>query len=166
MKEKGSRRMFMNKVTLAGAAVAATGVAASTVSGAERSDGSSNRRRKATKARPGAPFSRAVEYNGVVFVAGVVGRATGEQGVGSSSFEAECRQALTNLKDSVEAAGSSMGSVLKCNCFLTDVDDFATFNRVYSGFFPADPPARSTVIVKALVVPGARLEIDCTTCVE
>jgi 2-iminobutanoate/2-iminopropanoate deaminase len=58
-----------------------------------------------------------------------------------------------------------MENVLKCTCFLTEEKDFTAFNKVYIEFFPKDPPARSTVIVKALVVPGAKVEVDCVTCI-
>ena len=72
---------------------------------------------------------------------------------------------MENLKASVEAAGSSMDRVLKCSAFLTEQTDFATFNKIYVQYFPKDPPARSTVIVKALVVADAKLEIDCVAAV-
>jgi len=148
----------MRQATCAGAVVAMGGTATAVAEGAKPA-------REVVPARPGAPFSRAVGYGGIVHVAGVVGRKPGEQDVPSGGFEAECRQALENLKASVEAAGSTMENVMKCNCFLTDLDDFPTFNKVYRSYFPSNPPARSTVVVKALVVPGASLEIDCVTCV-
>jgi enamine deaminase RidA (YjgF/YER057c/UK114 family) len=65
----------------------------------------------------------------------------------------------------VEAAGSTMERVMKCGCFLTDGEDFPVMNKVFREYFPSTPPARSTVVVKALVVPNARIEIDCVTCV-
>jgi len=157
-KETQDRRRFLRQATLAGAAVAATG-------GANVANAGAAGERQVTPARPGAPFSRAVGYGGIVHVAGVVGRKPGEQNVPPGGFEVECRQALENLKASVEAAGSVMEKVMKCNCFLIDLEDFPTFNKVYRSYFPSNPPARSTVVVKALVVPGASLEIDCVTCV-
>jgi 2-iminobutanoate/2-iminopropanoate deaminase len=51
--------------------------------------------------------------------------------------------------------------VLKCTVFLVDAKDFAGMNSVYSQFFPKEPPARSTVIVAALVSAAARIEIEC-----
>lgn len=117
---------------------------------------------------PGSPyptFSRAVVFGGVAHVSGVVGQKPGTRDLASADFAPQCRQAMENLKASVEAAGSTMARVLKCTCFLTDERDFGTFNRIYIAYFPADPPARSTVIVKALVVPGAKLEIDCIAAV-
>lgn len=110
----------------------------------------------------GWPFSRATAYGGIVFVSGVLGRpASGEM---PATFEEQARQAMENLKASVEAAGATMADVLKCQAFLTEQSDFATFNNVYKTYFPNDPPARSTVIVKALVVPDAKIEIDCFAC--
>jgi len=152
------RRDFMRQATCAGAVVATAG-AATAVAGEAKPE------RVVVPARPGAPFSRAVGYGGIIHVAGVVGRKAGEQGMGTGSFESECRQAMENLKASVEAAGSSMGKVMKCGCFLTDVSDFPAMNKVFREYFPSNPPARSTVVVKQLVVPNARLEIDCVTCV-
>ena len=57
-----------------------------------------------------------------------------------------------------------MSNVLKCTGFLVESADFGTYNELYRNFFPSDPPARSTVVVKELVVPGAKLEIDCVAC--
>ncbi len=110
-------------------------------------------------------YSRAVEYGGLVFVAGVLGRNDAKEEI-PSEFESQCRLALANLKASVEAAGSSLDKVLKCTCFLTEASDFATMNKVYTEFFPTDPPARSTVVVKELVMADAKIEIDCVTFVD
>jgi len=151
------RRGFLRQATVTGATIAVAGSAAVAAEGGKQE-------RLVVPARPGAPFSRAVGYGGIVHVAGVVGRKPGEENVPPGGFEAECREALENLKASVEASGSSMEKVMKCNCFLTDVADFPTMNKVYREYFPSNPPARSTVVVKALVVPGASLEIDCVTC--
>ncbi|HUU82614.1 MAG TPA: RidA family protein [Phycisphaerae bacterium] len=117
---------------------------------------------------PGSPyptFSRAIKCGGLVYVSGVLGQIPGTRDLASADFAGQCRQAMENLKASVEAAGSSMDKVLKCGAFLTEQSDFAAFNKIYVTYFPTDPPARSTVIVKALVAPGAKLEIDCVACV-
>ncbi|MEK6799711.1 MAG: RidA family protein [Planctomycetota bacterium] len=111
------------------------------------------------------PFSRAVKYGGLIHVSGVMGNKPGSLEMASADFEPQCRQTLENLKASVEAAGATMASVLKCTCFLTDAADFETMNKVYKTFFPTSPPARSTVVVKALVLPGGKIEIDCVACV-
>jgi reactive intermediate/imine deaminase len=113
---------------------------------------------------PGSPyptFSRAVKCGQMVYVSGVLGQIPGSRELASADFAGQCKQAMENLKASVEAAGSSMDKVLKCGAFLLEQSDFGTFNDIYVTYFPSDPPARSTVIVKALVAPGAKIEIDC-----
>lgn len=121
--------------------------------------------RRAWGGSPNPAYSRAVAFGGIVYVAGVIGRKPGTSGTITDSFEEQCRYAFEAMKESVEAAGSSLGSVMKCTCFLTDVNDFPAFNKMFGSYFPDEPPARSTVVVKELVVPGARIEIDCVTCV-
>jgi reactive intermediate/imine deaminase len=113
---------------------------------------------------PGSPyptFSRAVRCGHMIYVSGVLGQIPGGRELASPDFAGQARQAMENLKASVDAAGSTMDRVVKCSAFLTAQSDFATFNEIYVTYFPSEPPARSTVIVKALVAPGAKIEIDC-----
>ena len=157
-----SRRAFLGKVSVAAPGLAVLGGSAGAASAAV----SSAPGRRVIGGSPSPAFSRAVAFERIVFVAGVVGREPGTGAPISADFETQCRQALKNLKTSVVTSGSSMDKVLKCTCFLTDASYFATFNKIYLGYFPKNPPARSTVVVKELVVPGAKLEIDCVTCLE
>ena len=117
---------------------------------------------------PGSPyptFSRAAKYGQIVYVSGVLGQIPGSRQLASADFPGQCKQAMENLEASVQAAGSNMDKVLKCGAFLVEQSDFATFNDIYLTYFPSDPPARSTVIVKALVAAGAKIEIDCVASV-
>ncbi len=66
---------------------------------------------------------------------------------------------LKNLQAVLEAGGSSLGSVVKCTCFLADMNDFAAMNEVYEGFFSSEPPARSAVEV-ARLPKDVRIEIE------
>jgi reactive intermediate/imine deaminase len=138
--------------------LAVTGCAATTASVEETGP-----QRHVVGGSPIPTFSRAVAFGKLVYVSGVLGTKGGLRDLASAEFEGQCRQALENLKASVEAAGSSMDKVLKCTCFLTEAADFETMNKVYRTFFPKDPPARSTVVVKELVLAGAKFEIDCVT---
>ena len=61
----------------------------------------------------------------------------------------------------MELGGTTMDNVVKCTVFLTRAADFQAMNGVYRTYFPKDPPARSTVIVAALVTPSALIEIEC-----
>ena len=69
--------------------------------------------------------------------------------------------ALTVVGDATIDAGTTLANATKCTVFLTDVKDFGGMNSVYREFFPVAPPARSTVVVAALVSPGAKVEIEC-----
>lgn len=78
-----------------------------------------------------------------------------------TTIQGQTRLTLENIKRVFEQAGATMASVAKCTVFLTDVKDFGGMNEVYRTFFPSAPPARSTVVVAALVVPNAKVEIEC-----
>lgn len=105
------------------------------------------------------PYSQAVVAGGLVFVSGQIplDPATGELVPGGAG--AQAGRALASLRAVLEAAGSGLDRVVKTTVFLTDLADFAAVNAVYSGFFPADPPARATVQVAALPR-GAAVEIE------
>ena len=108
------------------------------------------------------PYSVAIETNGMVFCAGQTGidPATGE--LVSPDLEAQTRQALINLKYVLEAAGTNLDKVVKTTVFLRDMADFPKMNAIYADFFPADPPARSTIAVAGLPK-GAVVEIEAIT---
>ena len=111
------------------------------------------------------PYSAAVRVGNFVYTAGQIGidPATGE--VVSGGVEAETRQALTNLKHILEAAGASLDDVVKTTVFLRDINEFAKMNGVYAEFFTADYPARSAVQAAALPK-GVAVEIEAVACIE
>lgn len=115
----------------------------------------------ATEKAPQAigPYSQAVRIGNLVYTAGQIGLdpATGDLVPGG--VEAETRQALTNLQHVLEAAGASLGTVVKTTVFLRDMNDFAKMNAVYAEFFTAGFPARSAVQAAALPK-GAAVEIE------
>jgi 2-iminobutanoate/2-iminopropanoate deaminase len=78
-----------------------------------------------------------------------------------TTVQGQTRIALESTKKVFEAAGTTMANAVKCTVFLVDVKDFAGMNSVYREFFPSAPPARSTVVVAALVSQGAKVEIEC-----
>ena len=95
------------------------------------------------------PYSQAIEVNGMVFASGQipVNPATGEIPEGSV---AQAKQALTNLSNLLEAAGTNMDKVVKTTVFIKEMNDFAAINEVYKTFFTTDFPARSCVEVARL----------------
>lgn len=95
------------------------------------------------------PYSQAIEVNGMVYTSGVIPAvpSTGEIPEGSKE---QAKQALTNLSNLLEAAGTSMDNVIKTTVFIKEMDDFGTINEVYATFFKGDYPARSCVEVARL----------------
>lgn len=95
------------------------------------------------------PYSQAIEVNGMVYTSGVI-PVVPETGKIPEGSKAQARQAFTNMKNLVEAAGCSMEQVVKTTVFIKEMDDFGAINEVYAEFFPAPYPARSCVEVARL----------------
>jgi 2-iminobutanoate/2-iminopropanoate deaminase len=105
------------------------------------------------------PYSVGICAHPWVFCSGQAGidPKTGELVPGG--VEAETHQTLLNLKNVLEAAGSSLNQVVKTTVFLRDIADFSRMNAVYAEFFSGKPPARSTIQAAALPK-GAAVEIE------
>lgn len=101
-----------------------------------------------------ATLSPAIRVGDLVF-------ASGQLGGRDSTIQGQTRAALESTKKVLEAAGTTMANAVKCTVFLVDVKDFQGMNSVYTEFWPTSPPARSTVVVAALVTPVAKVEIEC-----
>lgn len=95
------------------------------------------------------PYSQAIEVNGMVFTSGIIPVVpeTGEIPEGST---AQAKQALRNLSNLLEAAGTSMANIIKTTVFIKEMNDFGAINEVYQTFFDGDYPARSCVEVARL----------------
>ena len=105
------------------------------------------------------PYSVAIKINNMVYTAGQIPLDPQSGEIVEGGIEAQTRQALTNLKNVLEAAGSSLEWVVKTTVFMKNMGDFTRMNGVYAEFFPQDPPARSAVEVAALPK-GAEVEIE------
>ena len=108
--------------------------------------------------RTGLPYSQGIRHGSLVFVAGQVALdpATGQ--VVAGDIRAQTRQTLENVEAILRAAGTSLAHAVECLCLLSNIGDFGAFNEVYKGFFPKDPPARTTVQA-VLPRPGLLVEI-------
>lgn len=104
-----------------------------------------------TKNAPDAigPYSQAKVVNGLVFTSGQIAIDPATGNVDADTIEGQTEQVCRNLKNLLEAAGSSLDKAVKTVCFLADMGDFGAFNEVYGKYFTSKP-ARSCVAVKTL----------------
>lgn len=114
-----------------------------------------------TDKAPGAvgPYSQAVIANGFIFTAGQVAIVPGTKSIVEGGIKEQTRQVLKNLRAVLEACEASLEHVVKATVFLSDMNNFADMNEVYTEFFVENPPARSAVQV-------ARLPLDVLVEIE
>ena len=111
------------------------------------------------------PYSQAVRLGDMVYTAGQIALVPETGKLISDETEAQTQQVMKNLANVLEAAGSNLSNVVKTTIFVTNLADFALINAIYGSFFPADPPARSTVQVAALPL-GAKVEVEAVAYVN
>jgi len=105
-----------------------------------------------TKNAPKAvgPYSQAIKYGDLLFVSGQITIDPKTDEIVTGDIETQTSMALDNLKAIIEASGMGLENVLKCTCFLKDMEDFARFNSVYNSYFGDILPARECVEVSRL----------------
>jgi len=110
--------------------------------------------------KPVGPYSQAIVEGDFIFVAGQgpINPATGSLELGD--VRQETKRVFENLRAILQAAGSSLEHVVKCNVYLRDINDFAAMNEVYKTYFSAPFPARTTIQAGALPG-GIGVEIEC-----
>jgi len=106
------------------------------------------------------PYSQSISIGNMVYTAGQVGLDPATMELVPGGIEEQARQVLANLKNVLEASGTSFRNVIKTTVFLKDMADFAKMNTIYAEEFNENPPARSTVAVAGLPK-GALVEIEC-----
>jgi 2-iminobutanoate/2-iminopropanoate deaminase len=114
---------------------------------------------------PRGPYSPAVRAGNFLFVSGQGPIDPANDQMSFGDIRHETRLVLLNIKRILEGCGASMADVVKCSVFIADGRDFAAMNEVYSEFFGAAKPARTTVETK-FAVPEMKVEIDCIAYVE
>lgn len=107
---------------------------------------------------PSRTLTPAIRVGNMVYASGQLGLRRGAEDQG---IQTQTRAALENTKRVLESAGTDLAHAVKCTVFLVETADFQGMNEVWAEFFPNSPPTRSTVVVKALVLPGANIEIEC-----
>lgn len=105
------------------------------------------------------PYSQAVLHGGLAYLSGQIALDPATGAIVEGGVAEQTARVLENLSAVLEACGSSLDLVLKTTVFLKDMADFPAMNEVYARYFPAAPPARSTV--EAARLPrDVKVEID------
>ena len=110
------------------------------------------------------PYCQATVHNGMVFTSGQIPLDPATGAIAGTTIEEQAHQVCRNLSAVLTAAGSDLTKVLKTTCFLSSMDDFASFNGVYAQHFTGKP-ARSCVAVKTLPK-NVLVEVECIAVTE
>ncbi len=151
--KSNSRRGFLGKSAAVAAGAAA--ITTQTASAQSYADGKPVKKvlwKDGKKPEKTPMFSSTVTFGNLLFIAGVGAHFKGD-------IKAHTAHVLDEIKASLEAAGSSMEKVLKCNVYLLHGEDFQAMNEVFLGRWGSEPPVRTTIA--AAWIPGDSLiEID------
>ncbi|HEX4216008.1 MAG TPA: Rid family hydrolase [Candidatus Dormibacteraeota bacterium] len=111
---------------------------------------------------PSSPlYSQGIRAGGHVHVAGLVGIDVSTGGLAGPTIQQQTRQALTNCRAVLRAAGATLDDVVEVGVLLTDPADFAGMNEEYATWFPAEPPTRH-VAKLGVEIPGILVSIRMT----
>ena len=105
-------------------------------------------------------FPQAVIAEKMIFLSGTPGFDLHSGQVISDNFEDQTRQCFQNIKIILEEAGSKMSKVIKTTIFMVAGNDFSIINKVYTEFFPENPPARTTPQVMPFPA-GILISVEC-----
>jgi 2-iminobutanoate/2-iminopropanoate deaminase len=106
------------------------------------------------------PYSQAIKAGGFVWCSGQIPINPATNAIEATTIEDQTRQSISNLKNVLEAAGTSLANVVKTTVFIKDMNDFAALNGVYAEMFGDTKPARSCVEV-ARLPKDVKVEIEC-----
>ncbi len=109
--------------------------------------------------RLGLPFSEVVRAGDTLYLSGQIGNLPGGLVLAEGGLRGQARQALTNIRNSLEVHGCSLAEVVKCTVMLADMADWADFNEIYVEYFKPPYPARSAFAAAGLAL-GGRIELE------
>jgi len=108
----------------------------------------------------GVPLAEAVRVGDTLYLSGQIGIQPGTLKLVPGGIQEESKQALTNIRTTLEAHGYSMRDVVKCTVMLADIAKWGEFNDVYKTFFSEPYPARSALGASGLAI-NAQVEVEC-----
>lgn len=108
---------------------------------------------------PIGPYSPAIKVGNLLFLSGSIPLDPVSGALVSGGITEQTTRVLENIKGLLEAAGATFHNVARTTVFMLDLGEFGEMNEVYSKYFSAPYPARSTVQVVKLPR-DVRVEID------
>ena len=105
-------------------------------------------------------FSRAVRIGNDVHVSG-----TGPVGADDADIAEQTAQCLNLIATALKNAGASIEHVFRTRIYLTHTEDWEEVGRVHGKYFSNIRPAATMVIVKELLNPNWRIEIEADACI-
>ena len=106
------------------------------------------------------PYCHAIQTGNLVFCSGQTPLDPETMKIVGENIEQQTARALQNLEIVLQGIGLSLQNVVKCNVYLSDMDNFQGMNKVYAETFAPHTPARTTVAVKQNPL-DALVEIEC-----
>lgn len=103
-------------------------------------------------------FNSTVAYGNLIFISGVGYHKEGD-------IKVHTKGVLDEIKNQLESVGSSMEKVLKCNVYLSDLNDYKAMNEVFLGSFGPEPPVRTTIAAAGGIPGNSLVEIDVIACI-
>lgn len=95
-------------------------------------------------------YSQGVQVENTVYVSGQIGLIPETREIAGEDLESQTRQAIENIKAILTAANFDLSDVVSANVFLSDMENYQTFNEIYVEYFPKNPPSRAVVEVSRI----------------
>jgi 2-iminobutanoate/2-iminopropanoate deaminase len=108
---------------------------------------------------PIGPYAQAISAGNLIFISGQIPLSPETGDLAGCDLQMQTEQVLKNLSAILEEVGCTISQIAKTTVFMTDLDEFATFNKLYGEWLGTHTPARSTIQVAALPK-GAKIEIE------
>ena len=106
----------------------------------------------------GNPYSMGVLCDGWLYVSGQGPLDLKTMAVVGEGIAEQTRVTLRHIEIMLQNGGCTFDDVVKCTCYISDINDFDEFSKTYMEFFNGVRPARTTV--EARLWGGIKVEID------
>jgi 2-iminobutanoate/2-iminopropanoate deaminase len=105
------------------------------------------------------PYSQAIDTGDLVFISGQIPIVPETGKLLEGDIRMQTGQVMKNIGAILTAAGLDYSNIVKCTCYLADINDFKEMNEIYGSYFTHEPPARAAIQVGKLPL-GAKVEVD------